>query len=238
LKYEHLSLEPLLIRLLPDDIEIHHNTLMVGKIDYICSFLSLPFILGQKSFKDVPPLMDLNEIEPRHLPSEKFKIGLAYFGDRTHPHDHFRSMPIKNFEILQQVEGVELYDLTIDHKPRMTIGKGQVKLYEGLNVIRKEISDWEDTASLIEAMDLIVCVDTGVCHLAGVMKKKAFLLLPYSPDWRWGLEDKNWWYKDMPIFRQSKFNDWSEALQRLNFVVLEEVKKIFIERINKYYDDR
>jgi hypothetical protein len=65
------------------------------------------------------------------------------------------------------------------------------------------ITDFADTAALIEQLDLVISVDTAVAHLAGALAKPVWLLLPYAPDWRWLLDrDDSPWYPTMRLFRQ------------------------------------
>jgi hypothetical protein len=47
-----------------------------------------------------------------------------------------------------------------------------------------------------------------VLHLAGAMGKKCFGLLPYLPDWRWGLNAENIWYSNLKLYKQKKPKDW------------------------------
>jgi ADP-heptose:LPS heptosyltransferase len=63
------------------------------------------------------------------------------------------------------------------------------ELRAGMEVINygPELEDFTDTMGLIENLDLIISVDTSVAHLAGAMGKPVWLILPFSPDWRWFL---------------------------------------------------
>ncbi len=71
------------------------------------------------------------------------------------------------------------------------------------------IQDFADTAALIELMDLVISVDTSVAHLAAAMGKPVWILLPYSPDWRWLLDrDDSPWYPTARLFRQRSPGDW------------------------------
>jgi len=71
------------------------------------------------------------------------------------------------------------------------------------------LTDYAETAALIANLDLVLCVDTSVAHLAAAMGKPVWLLLSYQADWRWlsGRSDCPW-YPSLRIFRQSALGDW------------------------------
>ena len=78
------------------------------------------------------------------------------------------------------------------------------------------VTDFADTAALVSALDLVLTVDTAVAHLAGALGTPVWLLLPYTPDWRWLLErSDNPWYPTMRLFRQRRFGDWAEVFARI-----------------------
>jgi len=80
------------------------------------------------------------------------------------------------------------------------------------------LNNFEDTAALINCLDLVISVDTSVAHLSGSLGKKTLVLLPYVPDWRWLLDrEDSPWYPSMKLFRQLAMGDWNSALERLKF---------------------
>jgi hypothetical protein len=64
-----------------------------------------------------------------------------------------------------------------------------------------DLNDFYDTAKLINAMDVIVTVDTSVVHLAGAMGKRTFCLLSHKCDARWDLTNQTW-YPNVTLLKQ------------------------------------
>lgn len=76
--------------------------------------------------------------------------------------------------------------------------------------------DFLDTAEVIAGLELVITVDTAVAHLAGSMGTPTWLLLPASPDWRWGREaSTSVWYPSMRLFRQQSAGDWTAVVREV-----------------------
>ncbi len=66
-----------------------------------------------------------------------------------------------------------------------------------------EISDFADTVRLVRQMDAIVTIDSVLVHVAGVLGKPTWLVLPRAADWRWGLHpNDNRWYPSVRLVRE------------------------------------
>ena len=76
-----------------------------------------------------------------------------------------------------------------------------------------ELADFSDTAALVEALDLVISVDTAAAHLAGAMGKPVWLLNRFDACWRWllGRSDSPW-YPTMRLFRQPRYRDWEPVM--------------------------
>src|SRR5262249_15198441 len=78
------------------------------------------------------------------------------------------------------------------------------------------IRDFGDTAAIIAELDLVISPDTSIAHVAGAMGKPVWMLDRYHTDWRWRLEgERSPWYPTMRIFRQQRFGQWREPIERL-----------------------
>jgi tetratricopeptide (TPR) repeat protein len=77
-----------------------------------------------------------------------------------------------------------------------------------------ELRDFADTAALVEALDLVISVDTSVAHLAGALGKPLWVLNRYDQCWRW-LRDRtdSPWYPTARLFRQPSPGDWTPVIR-------------------------
>lgn len=78
------------------------------------------------------------------------------------------------------------------------------------------LTDFAETAALIDVLDLIVTVDTSVAHVAGALGKPVWLLSRYDACWRWMRDrDDSPWYPTMRLFRQTTPGDWAGVMRRV-----------------------
>ena len=65
------------------------------------------------------------------------------------------------------------------------------------------------------ALDLLVTSCTSTAHLAGAMGTNVIVLVPLVPYFVWASDTMPWYPKNVIVIRQTKYNDWSEAIERL-----------------------
>ena len=62
----------------------------------------------------------------------------------------------------------------------------------------------------------MISVDTSVAHLAGALGRPTWILLPYTPDYRWLLDrDDSPWYPSVRLFRQDETRDYAGVLDKV-----------------------
>jgi tetratricopeptide (TPR) repeat protein len=179
--------------------------------DVQCPLMRLPFLLGT-TLKTVPG-------EVPYVPSEPSRdarpgsIGLCWSANANHPEGARKNFPIEKLAPLGALAGATFHSLQVGPAAQELQA---VKLPFEVHDETSGIVDFADTAALIADLDVIVSVDTAVCHLAGAMGKPAFTLLSYDADWRWLLKrEDSPWYPTMRLIRQRKRGDWDSVIARL-----------------------
>jgi protein O-GlcNAc transferase len=146
-----------------------------------------------------------------------FKVGVCWQGNPKHKNDRRRSVALANFAPVAAVLGVTLVSLQRGTGLEQRTRQGEnLRIVELLGRFQDPAQDWSETAALIEAVDLVLSVDTGVVHLAGAMGAPVWVVLPFMPDWRWlmGREDSPW-YPTVRLFRQTEPGNWAQVFERI-----------------------
>jgi Flp pilus assembly protein TadD len=189
------------------------------QFDIHAPLMSLPRLFGTvlPTIPDHVPYLEtqLNLVETwqPEFAFEGTKIGLTWQGNPKHTRDRFRSIPLGVFEPLGDVPDIRLFSLQKGIDPETLHAEG-----EGLALVNlaPKLHDFAETAAALMHLDLVICCDSAVAHLAGALARPTWVLLPYSPDWRWlrGRSDSPW-YPTIRLWRQSSPGDWMEVIDRV-----------------------
>ena len=190
--------------------------------DYWTFPLSLPLhfattvenIPAKLPYLSAPPER-LNRWRTR-LPAGCLKVGLVWKGSAIHKNDANRSLPslstMANLWCTPKVTFVSLQKGQGELEAA-TPPNGQPILHLG-----SEIMDFADTAAIVAQLDLVICIDTSIAHLAGALGKPCWVLLPViGTDWRWLRDrmDSPWYPGVMRLFRQTKAGDWATTINEV-----------------------
>jgi Flp pilus assembly protein TadD len=186
--------------------------------------MSLPYVLGT-TLETIPGRTPYLAADParsaawRHrlarLPG--LKVGLVWAGNAQLGQDMYldrkRSLTLAALAPLAAVPGVSYVSLQ-KGAPAAQAATPPAGL--ALHDVTAELGDFGETAALVEALDLVISVDTAVAHLAGALGKPVWLLNRFNTCWRWLLErEDSPWYPSLRLFRQQAPGDWSGAVAAL-----------------------
>ncbi len=141
------------------------------------------------------------------------RIGIAWAGRPTHNNDRNRSVPLATLAPLASVPGTAFVSLQKGPAARQIAEwHGPAPLLDADGML----ATFEDTAALVASLDLVVCVDTSVGHVAGALDRPAWVMLPFAPDWRWmiGRMDSPW-YPSLRLYRQPRPKDWGHVVEHI-----------------------
>ncbi len=179
------------------------------------ALLSLPHLLRAPA----PPALTLRadpeaaEAWRSRLPPG-LRVGLAWAGSSGYRFDRLRSVSLSALAPLARVVGVRFVSLQ-----QGTAAAQASTPPDGmaLTVPTPGPRDLADTAALIEALDLVISVDTVIAHLAGALGAETWLLDRFGGDWRWGegFRAGRDWYPSLRRFGQVAPQHWAPAIESL-----------------------
>ncbi|MFB2836909.1 FkbM family methyltransferase [Floridanema evergladense] len=205
--------------------------------DYCAATMSLPYLMGTTAETipaNIPYLFPpkTTSIILEAPPETYLKIGIVWAGNPGNTNDRNRSCSLLNFLPLLDIPGIAFYSLQKGAKAQDLTA---LNLTSKIQDIGEKITDFADTAATINQLDLVICVDTSVAHLAGAMGKTVWVLLSKVADWRWMLEgENNPWYPTLRLFRQTNLGDWQPVFQKVAL----ELEKMISELKNKEMENK
>ena len=194
-----------------------------ARYDYWTSPLSVPLYLGTTleaipapiRLKPDPALVESWRVRLAGLPPGE-RIGLVWKGNARHQNDAHRSLrslamlaplwslPGVSFVSLQKGEGEDEALAPPVDQPLLHLGS--------------DIVDMADTAAIVTQLDLVICVDTSIAHLAASVGTPCWVMLPAEEvDWRWMHErsDSPWYPGTIRLFRQPLGGEWPTLVEQV-----------------------
>ncbi|MBI4184893.1 MAG: glycosyltransferase family protein [Proteobacteria bacterium] len=184
--------------------------------DAHAALMSLPRLLGTAPAGIPAEVPYLAPPGPRKLvlpgPPGALKVGIVWAGKPTHRNDRNRSATLADLLPLIEVPGTVFFSLQKGPRAAELAAAGLDDLVRDLD---PHLADFADTADAIAQLDVVVCVDTAVAHLAGALAQPALVLVPAVGDWRWMLRrEDSPWYPTLRLLRQKEPRDWSAPVAR------------------------
>lgn len=187
--------------------------------DYHLPIMSIPYVLQHNCEKDIPlskGYLKANSgkiayYKEKYFDNDKFKIGIKWQGNPAY--DKNRIIPFEKFYKLFDIPDTKFY--SIQKNDGVEELKNLPCCYE-LEDLGSNFKNFSDTAAAISNLDLVICNDTSVAHLAAAMGKPCWILLPFVSNWRW-FDDYSYspWYKSVRLFKQKELNNWDEVFEKV-----------------------
>lgn len=184
--------------------------------DYWVPSMSAAHILGYDT--DNFPSQFYLDAEPKQLYSkpDTFKVGIRWAGNPKFEHEQHRKFDPQPLIDLHKLDGITLYSLQRDDN-----------LIDGLPFadLRDQMKTFEDTASIIKGLNLVITSCTSIAHLSAALGVKTWVIVPIMPYYAWAEpKDTSVWYDSVRLFRQQKYGDWSHPLEEVKSALIQFLK--------------
>lgn len=181
-----------------------------GSVDAAEMIMSLPYRLGMPGNDGQGPGRYIEPpAHPYRIPRHdgRPRVGVCWAGNPNHRRDLQRSCPFADISALFEVGGIDFYSLQVG--PGAEAAHGDPRIV----ALDDKISDFADTAGLIDQLDLVITIDSAVAHMAGAMDRPCWVLLHWMADWRWGQTGSTTvWYPSVRLQRRAMAEDWSSFM--------------------------
>lgn len=153
--------------------------------------------------------------------SKKFgntlKIGISWRGGTSSTRALLRSIDIMKLTPIFKDNPFSFINLQYDD-----IDKDLYKLKETENItihnFPDAIADYDETAALVSALDLVISVQTAIIHLCGALGTTAWVMVPFSAEWRYQYTGKKIpWYSSVELFRQQSPDNWEGVVDQIKY---------------------
>ncbi|SAL07105.1 TPR repeat-containing protein [Caballeronia calidae] len=141
------------------------------------------------------------------------RIGLVWRGNPNLPTDRWRSSSLRDW--IPLIERADVHWVSLQHG-NMSREEEDITSHYKIEIPPKA-HNWLETAAVVDSLDLVIAVDTGVAHLAGALAKQVWMLNRATSEWRWGWKpSETVWYQNMRIFNQECLGNWKPVISELD----------------------
>lgn len=194
--------------------------------DYSTSLLALPYYC-KSSLSNLPCSIPylyvdqtlIEEWKERLSQDSNLKIGICWkaAARAQHPAMQYRSIALKELAPLLTIPNVSIYSLQRqEESEEIPSFEYKDRLYTFGPDFDKTHGSFMDTAAVMKNLDLVITVDTSLCHLAGGLGVRVWTLLPHICDCRsFMYRPDNPWYPTMRLFRQAKLGEWAPVIAQV-----------------------
>ena len=181
---------------------------------------SLPLYL-RRSAQSFPQHPGYLKADPERIASwrqrlsslgDGLKVGVSWQGGTHLTRSPLRSIPLSQW--LPIFAAADAHFISLQYGDT-TEAVEELASQHGTRILHwpEAIEDYDETAALVSALDLVISVQTAVVHLTGALGRPAWVMVPYCPEWRYGFAgDSMRWYPSVRVFRQASFGEWGPVI--------------------------
>ena len=143
------------------------------------------------------------------------KVGISWRGGTARTNQAHRSFALAQWNAMLRLPGACFVNLQYDEcDEELALARRDT----GCSIYHwpEAIADYDETAALVCALDLVITVTTSVAHLSGALGQKVWILANAAPRWCYLAGGSTMpWYSSARIFRQARLGDWNEVMEQV-----------------------
>jgi hypothetical protein len=142
---------------------------------------------------------------PMFADQEVVHVGVHFAAEKSHRHAAPRTIPLEALAPAFDVPGARFYSLQPGAATELAAFPDMVDLGSADDTAERFVQ----TAGILTHLDVVVCCDSSIGHLAGVLQRPTLLLLDVFHDVRWefGRSDSRW-YPCHALYHMPHQRDW------------------------------
>ena len=140
------------------------------------------------------------------------KIAISWRGGTKKTRRQLRSIPLEQWGPLLMLPGAHF--VSLQHGDC----QGEIEAVRDASGIQvhhwaEAVDDYDETAALLTALDLVISVQTALVDLGGALGKPVWGLVSSRPEWRYQeAGDTISWYPSVRLIRQRTPDDWQSVI--------------------------
>lgn len=175
--------------------------------DYWMPAMSAAHVLGYThATLDGNAYLQASSVDLNHK-STTLKVGVRWSGNPEFEHEQHRRFDPNLLIDLHTTPGCTFYSLQRDEN-----------LIDSLPFpdLRNRLTSWEDTASILSSLDLVITSCTSIAHCAAALGIPTWVLVPVLPYYTWAVPGPySAWYNSVRLFRQTQYGNWDAPFTEL-----------------------
>lgn len=154
------------------------------------------------------------------------KIGISWKGGKTKQDRGERRSTLDEWESILMIPGVHFVNLQYgDCSDELTMIKKKLGVtihqFDEIDALK----DMDHFAALISSLDHVVTMANANAHLCGALGVATSVLVPLSPDYRWGaFGERSPWYPNVELCRQTRLGEWQIALRHAQNAITQKIR--------------
>ncbi len=145
------------------------------------------------------------------LPGHR-KVGISWRGGVASTRQSLRSIPLAQWTPILAMPGIDFVSLQYSDPEGAieALARSGAQLHEWQDAIQ----DYDESAALVAALDLVISVQTAIVHLTGALGRPAWALICAAPEWRYGDSGNAMpWYPSVRLIRQAILGEWAPVIE-------------------------